>query len=255
MNTRIIGLSVAFALVFSGAGQSQLVGTTGAGLPVPHARALAGTVANREGTPLAGAEVAAIEHDSTIQRSVSDESGHFHLDQLPAGTIHLRVRHIGFETRNLAVDQAADGPAPALFVKLDPVVAVLDGMAVSATEPDSLSPQLREFYSRANASHFGFYIDEKRLNDLRPEFASDALRTVPGVVVRPARIGNDVRIRGCAPLVWIDGMRAKGAQVDEVTHGTDVAAIEVYESLAGVPAQYTDRSATCGTILIWTRTR
>lgn len=79
---------------------------------------------------------------------------------------------------------------------------------------------------------------------------------MPGVVVRPAsRIGNDVKIRGCAPLVWIDGMRAKGAQIDEVTHGTDVAAIEVYESQAGVPAQFTDRSATCGTILIWLKDR
>ena len=50
-------------------------------------------------------------------------------------------------------------------------------------------------------------------------------------------------------------MRARGAELDDVTRGGDVAAIEVYSSTAGVPAQYTDRSATCGTMLVWLKDR
>jgi hypothetical protein len=74
-----------------------------------------------------------------------------------------------------------------------------------------------------------------------------------------------VRLRGCGvrgqsaekvgPMVWLDGVRLVGAEIDEVTQATDIAAIEVYNSFAGVPAQYLDRSAVCGTILVWTKTR
>ena len=31
----------------------------------------------------------------------------------------------------------------------------------------------------------------------------------------------------------------------------EVAAMEVYYSFAGVPSRYFDRTATCGTILVW----
>src|SRR6185312_12595303 len=87
---------------------------------------------------------------------------------------------------------------------------------------------------------------------LLPEHASDALRGIPGVSVTPGhRLGNDVRIRGCVPLVWVNGLRAINAQIDDVVAGSDVAALEVYNSFAGVPAQYLDRTATCGTILVW----
>jgi hypothetical protein len=105
------------------------------------------------------------------------------------------------------------------------------------------------------------------LAKLRPQHASEALRELPGVITRPAmgRIGNIVRLRGCGvrgqspekvgPLVWLDGVRLVGAEIDEVTSGMDIAAIEVYNSFAGVPAQYLDRSAVCGTILVWSKHR
>ena len=80
-------------------------------------------------------------------------------------------------------------------------------------------------------------------------------------------VGNIVRFRQCGvpgtgtsmertgPLVWVDGVRAKGAELDDVTQGEDIAAIEVYPALAGIPAQFFDRSAVCGTILVWTKTK
>jgi outer membrane receptor for monomeric catechols len=96
-------------------------------------------------------------------------------------------------------------------------------------------------------------------------FLSDVLRKVPGVVVRPgSRMGNVVRLRNCAssvsegrgaPLVWVDGVRIPNTEVDDAARVADVAGIEIYPSLAGVPATYFDRSASCGTILIWTKSR
>jgi hypothetical protein len=43
------------------------------------------------------------------------------------------------------------------------------------------------------------------------------------------------------------------AELDDVVQPGDVAAIEVYRDFAGVPAQYFTRTATCGTILVWTK--
>jgi hypothetical protein len=79
---------------------------------------------------------------------------------------------------------------------------------------------------------------------------------VPGVRVLPSkRIGYVVRIRGCRPTVWIDGVRAAGAEVDEVATMADISGVEVYSSIAGMPPQYVDRDNPCGGILVWSRTR
>jgi hypothetical protein len=192
-----------------------------------------------------------VDRDTVSRRAMTGDNGRFRIDGVAEGQLQLRVRRVGFQISHVTVD--ASPLDRSILIALDPVVDVLDAVNVGAQETTkTLSPRLAEFYARARTNHLGYFIDEQKLNQLRPEYASDALRAVPGVVVRATgRIGNDVKIRGCAPLVWIDGSRAKGAQIDDVTHGADVAAIEVYPSTAGVPAQYTDRSATCGTILVW----
>jgi carboxypeptidase family protein/TonB-dependent receptor-like protein len=221
----------------------------------PKLRAISGTVADKQGSPLSNAEVALVELDTVSHRTTTGDNGRFRLDAVPPGLLQLRVRRVGFQISHVTVD--ASPLDRSIFVALDPVVDVLDAVNVAGEETEkTLSPHLIEFYSRARSSHLGYFIDEQKLKDLHPQYTSDALRTVPGVIVRPSNhIGNDVKIRGCAPLIWVDGLRAKGAQLDDVTHGTDVAAIEVYDSLAGVPAQYSDRSATCGTILVWLKDR
>jgi hypothetical protein len=119
---------------------------------------------------------------------------------------------------------------------------------------DPASANLRAFRARQRAGGMGYFLDEARFAALRPALASEALRTVPGVVLRPnRRLVNEVRMRGCAPLVWIDGQRAVGAELDDLVRGSDVAAMEVYAAMAGVPPEFADRTATCGTVLVWTR--
>jgi hypothetical protein len=143
-----------------------------------------------------------------------------------------------------------------VFIKLEPSVAALDAMRVEGAGSAPINPGLDEFHAREHSNRLGYFIDEEQLAELRPEHASDALRGVPGVLVRPSGgIGNEVKIRGCTPLIWVDGLRAPGGELDDLVRGPDVAAIEIYSSLAGVPAQYADRRATCGTILVWLKSR
>jgi Carboxypeptidase regulatory-like domain len=216
---------------------------------------LTGTVVDRDGNPLADADIALMERDSAFRVARADGSGRFRLDSLPRKVAMLRVRHVGFRARLLPVDLVPD-LAPDLLIALERSVNMLDTMQVEEEGAGPISPQLGEFYARARSNHFGHFIDERQLGELLPQYASDALRGVPGVTVRPSRrLGNEVRIRGCAPLVWVGGMRAPGAEVDDVARGNDVAALEVYSSLTGVPPQYSDRSATCGTILVWLKMR
>jgi len=58
----------------------------------------------------------------------------------------------------------------------------------------------------------------------------------------------------CSPNVWVDGQWARDLEVDEIP-ATDVEAIEVYETLASIPFEFTPQAGAipCGTIVIWTR--
>ncbi len=247
MHTRLVG-RFALGLCFAG---TPLTAQSPAKTA---ARTISGTVVDQQGTPLAGALV---EFVSAQRRVASDSVGHFRLDAMPTTSVQLRVRHVGFDEQTVTVDAAPSDQTTIIFVKLERAATVLQEVNLGPliATVDTTDALLRGFYVRSKTSHMGHFVTEQRIAELQPAFTSDALRNVPGVTVRPARIGNEVRIRGCAPLVWVDGTRAKGAQVDDIARPRDVAGIEIYDSLSGVPAEFTDRSATCGTILLWLKTR
>jgi hypothetical protein len=135
------------------------------------------------------------------------------------------------------------------------VVVELDSVSVSA------NPQgrLREFYQRRQQrAMFGHFLDSEDIRRRGPANTSDLFRSVPGVSLKnnPAVGGNALRIRNCQPMVWLDGQRAPGAELDEVIRPEEIAAIEFYPSSAGTPAQYLERgNRLCGLILVWSKTR
>lgn len=216
---------------------------------------LSGTIADHEGKPLEGAEVSVIEHDSTARLVRSDSAGRFEMRALRAPTVTLRVRRLGYASRTLDVAIKGTNNHATVVIELDPAPTQLAGVSVVDVESES-DMRLRAYYGRKATNSFGHYIDGSAIEQRRPQFVSEMLRTVSGATVTPSgRIGYTVRLRGCAPLVWLDGVRVPGAQLDEIVQPPQVAALEIYNSFAGIPAQYFDRSATCGTILIWTRAK
>ncbi len=220
--------------------------------PAPLFYVVDGSVADDAGNVLGGAQIELIQGDSIVRHLTGNASGHFRLDSLPSPHVVFRVRHVGYEPATHSLDVTGPDHRANVLVKLNPTVAQLAGVRIEDSPPENLSPNLQAFHDRQATNRFGHYIDEKQLAELHPLYTSEALRTVPGVSVTPSKGGaNQVLIRGCAPLVWVDGLRAPGAQLDDVTSGSDVAALEIYNSFAGVPAQFLDRTATCGTILVW----
>lgn len=220
--------------------------------PAPVYYAVDGSVADDAGNVLGGAQIELIQGDSIARRLTGNESGHFRLDSLPSPHVVFRVRHVGYEPATHSLDVTGPDHRANVLVKLNPTVARLAGVRIEDSPPEELSANLQAFRERQANNRFGHYIDAKQLAALHPQYTSEALRGVAGVSVTPSKGGaNQVLIRGCAPLVWVDGIRAPGAQLDDVTSGGDVAALEIYNSFAGVPAQFLDRTATCGTILVW----
>jgi hypothetical protein len=234
-----------------------------------------GTVADPAGTPVADVDVSLIERDSATRLVRTDQNGRFRMSDLAAAEIVLRVRRLGYQVKNVPVRITGRDRSATVFVTLEQSVASLDPVHTVDADSEAALPDARlvAFHQRAQTNSFGRYITEAMIAKAHTPYVSDLMRTLPGVTVRPTRvvpgsaskIGNTVRFRNCGvqrespeangPLVWLDGVRMPGAEIDEVTQVADVAAIEVYPSLAGIPAQYFDRSAACGTILVWTKNR
>lgn len=217
---------------------------------------VSGVIMTQGGDALPDAEVRYTSTDGITRLSHTDSTGRFAFANLAVSTGTLRVRHFGFEPKAIDVHVTSDDHAETVNVELETMARRLDAIETTADSVLMEDPRLRAFEERAESNGFGHYVRPNRLAELRPSNTSDALRGLPGVQLRPSRrFGNDVRIRGCMPLVWVDGVRTPGAELDEVTQVNEVAAIEVYNSLAGVPAQFADRTATCGTILVWLKPR
>lgn len=146
-------------------------------------------------------------------------------------------------------------------------LATAQAQQVEPAQADPPDPHLAEFRERQKTNRFAHFVDSAAISQSHSRLVSDALRRVPGVVVRPSGgSANAVRLRSCStgpsaeggrgiPILWVDGARVPNAEIDDVVRSEDVAGIEIYSSLSGVPAQYFDRTATCGTILVWTRSK
>ena len=91
---------------------------------------------------------------------------------------------------------------------------------------------------------------------------SDLLRNTPGIrFVRTSR-GKGIRFpttsinrrEDCMPMIWLDGQKAPGMEIDDITLG-DIEGIELYNGPSTTPMQFSQMqgSNNCGTIVVWSR--
>ena len=233
-------------------GQSTVASASNRSEPTYRLRGVV-TDAGRE--PIPDAEVAIIVDGASAQRSVTDARGRFDLGSHPAGLISFRVRRLGYELREQSVTMGVNGQATSVEIVLLEIPAELEKVYVT-TDPQG---RLRGFYERRQQrGTFAKFLEQEDIRKMgNPLNASDLLRGVPGAHISTnPNGGNAIRIRGCQPMVLVDGQRIPGAELDEVTVPGDIAAIEFYPSSAGVPAQYLERgNRLCGLILVWTKAK
>ncbi|GLC26309.1 hypothetical protein rosag_28220 [Roseisolibacter agri] len=216
---------------------------------------LTGTVRTRDGRPLQGARVQLWGSDVM---GTTTEAGNFALSGLPAGTYALEVRAIGYAPKRVPVTLAARRTG-SVGVVLDERLNTLQSVVVQA-DRTKLQKDFTGFSERAKRGMGGRFLTEEDLAKRSPIVMTDALRTTPGISVVPNGTGFGYAIQGrggCAPDVWVDGMRVfDGAtDLDQLVRPTDVAGVEIYNGAAAVPAQFMGAGGGggCGVVAIWTK--
>ncbi|HJP60876.1 MAG TPA: carboxypeptidase regulatory-like domain-containing protein [Gemmatimonadaceae bacterium] len=210
-----------------------------------------GVVTDPSREPIVNAELVILTPGQSGKSTVTDSRGYFDFGQFTPGTLSFRVRRLGYEPRVMDVHVGAGNHDTSVEIALTIIPAELAKVFVSGAPG-----RLNEFFERRQTrAAFGRFLDQEEIRKKGARFASDLFRNVPGVSVKtnPAG-GNAIRIRDCQPMVFIDGQRSPGAELDEVVSPGDIAAIEFYPSNAGGPAQYLERgNRLCGLILVWTK--
>lgn len=212
---------------------------------------VSGVIRDVAGLPVPEVEVGIIRGERLQQFVITAADGKFLLTGVARGVVPLRIRRLGYAMQFLDVDSRIPSAAT-LEIVLKTVPGELEDVTIAANEG-----RLREFYERKQQrGPFGRFLVQRDIRRLGPTYSSDLFRSVPGIVIRTASGGNTIRIRGCQPMVWLDGQRVPGAELDEVIQPSEIAAIEFYPSSAGIPAQYLEReNRLCGLVLVWTRTQ
>jgi hypothetical protein len=213
---------------------------------------IVGRIVDSHHQSIPAAEVFLFVGDSVVRYARSDSSGAFELTPIAVGTHAVVVRRLGFKERRVDVIVARLQPPTTVDVVLIAIPAELEQVRVEASIDESKG-KLREFYEHRARAQFGYFFGPENLDRDKLRNTSDIMRRVPGAQLLPARFGHRVLFRGCRPLVWIDGQRAVGAELDEISNPQDIAAIEIYPSMAGLPPQYVGPDSRCGVIVVWTR--
>jgi hypothetical protein len=244
MRGSIVSILAGLACIFVGAGAR----TANAQSAIPVT--FSGIVIDDDRAPLADAELALRRGQTTVKVRSGDD-GRFTFTDVPSGVAVITVRRLGYQQRNIDVQVAATTARVPLEVALVPIATDVEAVVI-----DAKKGHLREFMVRRQQSNFGYFFDQNEIRTKSPRHVSELFRTVPGATIRASGRtgGNTVRLRGCQPRVWLDGVRAQDAEVDEVISPSEVGGIEIYPSFAGVPPQYMDKeNRACGVVVIWTR--
>ncbi|MDX1394375.1 MAG: carboxypeptidase-like regulatory domain-containing protein [Gemmatimonadota bacterium] len=230
--------------------------------------AVAGTIIDSEtGDAVAGATVSLPDSDLS---ALTNDQGRFSLPGVPLGQHELLVQHLAYGEPRVPVS-VENGTTAHLLVRLEPRAIALEPISVEVTRRP-MWLETNGFYHRLDRS-LGQFVTPEMIS--RRSFArfSEVLRSVPGLIVREVcaphcfeRIGMAGSTQGgdCLPTFYMDGRRMnvrpaprssywepRGLiDLDALAAPHDLAAVEVYRSIAETPPEFYGR---CGSIVIWTK--
>lgn len=216
---------------------------------------LRGVVRDTAGAPIADVDVGIV---ALRKLGKTDDQGRFIFTKVPAGVTEISVRRLGYVPRTLSVTIGA-ADTDTLVVKLKHNIAMLS--AVNVSKGEVRQREMIEDYYRRVVRGVGQYITRDQIEKRWGGTPSDVLRNTPGVRFIKTQNGRGVRfpgtsinMRDCAPMIWIDGQRAPGMEIDDVTLG-DIEGIEIYSGPSTTPMQFSQSQSAnnCGTIVIWSR--
>jgi hypothetical protein len=223
---------------------------TRAGLDSPEYHVV-GKVTDVSGLPIADVELSVIKPEGLSLGSKTSKDGRFAIRDIPTNHVSIQLRRLGYEARTIELDLQTSVNQD-LDITLKPIPQELDEIQVRDFERASL----KEFYDRKAMNKFAKFFEHDEIEKKHILYLSELLRSIAGAKLTSDGVGNRVMLRDCKPMIWVDGMRAPGAELDEVARPSDVAGIEIYASSAGLPPSYQERgNRMCGAIFVWSRSR
>jgi carboxypeptidase family protein/TonB-dependent receptor-like protein len=233
---------------------AYLIGSLAAPHVAPAQTVIRGVVVDSAGKPVTEVALAIV---AIHQVTRTDDQGHFVLPAVPKGDVEISVRRIGYEPQ-LVRFAVSGGPADSIRVVIAELPEILDAVNVSAAERHRRQ-RIEDFYWR-RARGLGTYFTREEILKRRASVPSDILRTAKGVRFVRTPSGGGIRFNissnpraACVPMMWIDGQRAPGMEIDEISLN-DIEGIELYNGPSTTPAEFWQASnAQCGTIVVWTR--
>lgn len=211
------------------------------------------------------------------RRAESDAEGRFTVSGLPPQLIRVRLRLVGYRTVDRALNLTA-GRTSRVTYALDRQEVVLPEVRVEETAPTTVL--MLEFEERRRIG-IGTYFGLEQLERMQNRSVADLVREAPGVrVIRtptneqfavsnrrviggPGRGGD----RECFMQVVVDGMIVwtpdSGGEVSfrsgpppdigRLLATRELAGVEIYNGMVGMPVEYRREGSDCGTVIFWTR--
>ena len=213
---------------------------------------ISGIVTDEGKEPIASVELVLTRRGENRRIFRTADDGKFSFDGVPPGPVSLTARRLGYRASTLLVEVPGATPLNPLALILQIVPGDVAPVFVEGNDS-----RLDAFYMHKRQNNFGHFIERTEIERKGPVFVSELFRTIPGATLTASgRVGNIVRLRGCQPMIWVDGMRVPNAELDDVASPMDVGGIEVYNSWSTLPGEYMDRAgAGCGAIVVWTKSR
>jgi len=201
--------------------------------------------------PIARARVVLL---GTPHDTASDSAGHFAHDGLSAGTYLLQIRAIGYAMATWVIRLKSDDALDRDFEMTESELA-LDTITALG-RPGFMDRRMQDFEHRRQEGR-GVFITEEQIQHENAVTVSDLLRMAAGVQTVCNHAGCVARMtraaRGaCRPDYVLDGFPASFSTTANLPT-VGIVGIEIYRSLSETPPQFIKAGATCGAIVIWTR--
>jgi hypothetical protein len=207
------------------------------------------------GAVISAATMVLLTEDSVaVGNVVTDPGGAFLLAAPRPGAYRLQAQRLGYRAATTPpLDLEARDTIEVEF-RLSTQAVVLQPLRVVAYSQHP-GRVLGGFHERAARGGFGTFITREQIEQRHPVYASDLIRTVPGIQVVPTWWGRAVVLmRGwCVPQIYLDGMRIRTSSIDDLVSPMDLEGIEIYRSAAEAPAELVGPGGACGVLALWTR--
>lgn len=210
---------------------------------------ISGVVRDSADNPLSDAQLSLSRAGEPARLFRTGVDGTYSFSSVAPGDVLVSVRRLGYKGSSRTISVTTGSGSNSIDFLLLALPNDIDEVVV-----ESSKQHLAEFYQRKATNTFAKFFEHTDIEKRNPLYLSEMLGTVSGAVITPKGAGNQILLRGCQPMVWVDGMRAPGAELDDVARPGDIAGMEVYPSNAGIPPTYQDRNnRMCGAILVWTK--